>query len=360
MAKSNNKKKFPVVFFLIALAAIGVVMFVANSKSLLKRELSPPADGVKKLYTVGDSLVAISPTKEIHIRDWNRIDNKPKTIYSKTNEVIWLPGDKLLGVSLKNTGVIVISNPEDGKEHERFTLDYNWRCEHLCVSRNGRFIGLALVERTEINKDSGPYKRIGVATISTDTNKLSRITTIEGGRDDLLLRDFAISDDGAFVVIVGQKNDLAWIAMIDTGQKQLSWQQTPEISSEFIDAVFSPDGEVVYTGGVGRSVYGFQSATGTVLNEWQMEDYKIPANKRRIVSCIAVSHDGRFLAAGTEPAGEVYVWNTKDGNRLAKISDSRTALTALAFAPDSSSFVTAGIMAEKKIKIWKIPHLSTH
>ena len=65
MTNLPKKRKTPIVSFLLVFAAIIIVMLIANIRSTLECELSAPANGVRKLYTVGNQLVAVSPSNEV-------------------------------------------------------------------------------------------------------------------------------------------------------------------------------------------------------------------------------------------------------------------------------------------------------
>lgn len=355
MVGSSKGKKSPTILFFCALFAILVVMFVASYRSALEQQLDGPPNGVKELSTIGDSLVAISRTGELCVWDWNNITAKPRVESVNASNAIWLPTDHVVWVPSNDPGTIVISNRQDGKEVKRLSLGYNWQCDYLSTSRDGQFVALAAGDKAVTGEKSDFYKRIHIATIGPDLDELHDILTTDERRKDLMLRGFSISDDGTFIAMVGQKDGLGWIGAVDVKQRQLIWEQALDLSVELMEVAFSPDGHIIYTGGVGRRVFGLETTTGKVLREWEMADYMIPGNKRRLISCIAASPNGRYLAAGTEPVGEIYIWDIETGDKVGIIKDGATMLNALTFSPDSRNLVTGGLMAIRKVKIWRIP-----
>ena len=70
------------------------------------------------------------------------------------------------------------------------------------------------------------------------------------------------------------------------------------------------------------------------------------------VSCLAVSKDGRWIAAGTF-LGEILVWEAKTYEKIVLKTDNYTyASTAVDFSPDSIRLVTAS--RKSTVTVWDI------
>jgi len=355
MTVSDGKRnKQPIIFFISVFIVIGIMMFVANYRSILKAELDPPASGVEKLHTVANWLAVISPRKEVYLWDWNRLNNKPITSSFEANNVACLSTDRFIWNPPDEPGTIIVSNLKGDKEYKRFSLPSGWQCEHIFAAKGGEFAVLELIKPASA-QNSDHYDRIRLDMISPDLDIIANVLIISKQDDNLSINELAVSDDGAYIAIVGNRKGQGWVAVGDTKEKKLLWQEASDVSAEFINVAFSPDGKIVYAGGLGRYVCGFQNSTGELLRKWQMDEYQTPANKRQHVSCIAASPDGRFLAAGTEPARDVYNWDVKTGDRLGIITVGGWVLNGLTFSPDSLSLATASPIVKQKIKIWQTP-----
>jgi WD40 repeat protein len=59
--------------------------------------------------------------------------------------------------------------------------------------------------------------------------------------------------------------------------------------------------------------------------------------------CLAISHDGHWLAAGcfSSPTGKIYIWDLRNQNRAPKwvLSDRNTRINSVTFAPDPSTLL---------------------
>ena len=93
---------------------------------------------------------------------------------------------------------------------------------------------------------------------------------------------------------------------------------------------FSPDGEYLLSGGKNR------------IQLWQVEGGKPLARmEAQDVSCLAVSQDGRWIAAGTGPEkGSVLVWDTVTNERVLT-EDVGYIVGGIDFSPDSTRLVVA-------------------
>ena len=97
---------------------------------------------------------------------------------------------------------------------------------------------------------------------------------------------------------------------------------------------FSPDGKRVYACGTTGCVCVFDAETGKKAQRWLcsrsgQEEFGYRAEN------LTVSADGRFVACGTSPDGDVYVWNAETGKLLQRISPNLGTTATLAFSPDS-------------------------
>lgn len=355
MSNLNKKKRSPILLFLAGFVLVVIVMFVANYRSALEHELDAPVEGIKKLYTTKDSLVAVSASSEVRIWNWDKIDAKPEIKRFRADTAVWLSADKLAWVPSNNPGKIVVCSWADKQKSEQLAFGSSWQFKHLGISHTGKFVALLLADRESIDESSGNYGRFCVKMFSPDFDKLVTIVTIDAGNDTFSLYELTISDDGGFISIVGQKNNVAWIAGINVAQKRILWEKSIEKSADFTDTAFAPSGEVVYAGGQGRYMYGFETTSGDVVRRLLMDQEQITQsfNEQR-VTCAEVSPDGLVVAAGVNPGNKVYFWDTRTGERLGTSRGCR-GLNNLAFSPDSSTFVVAGRNYGGSLKVRRVP-----
>jgi len=346
MTGTDNKKKNPTILFLLAFVAIVISMFIANYRSTRVQELNSPKSGVEKMSTFGEQLIVISRDNDIYVWDWNDLSNWTQIGAVEAQKVAAMSSDRLVWVPSGKNDVLVVSNLRGDKELKRLSLGMTRTCKWLQASSNGKY-AIAGVEVAD-----GSDGRIQLAVIEPDTSSISHVATKTLRQEELELQDIGISNDGASVAAVGGK-DTGWILVADGHSKEILWEQTIANSSELNNVIFSPDGQTVYASESGRYMYVFESATGKLGNRLAMDKYKTPPNNPQTISCIAVSHDGRLLAAASAPNSKVWVWDVKSGTTIDVMVTGHFWTSGLSFSPDSSLLAIADLTTSP-IKIWRV------
>ena len=68
------------------------------------------------------------------------------------------------------------------------------------------------------------------------------------------------------------------------------------------------------------------------------------------VACLAVSLDGKYLAAGESgPNPNIFVWNVSSGAQHSIHSGHKHGIGCIAFSPDSQYLVSAGFKHDKQL-----------
>ena len=351
----KTQKRSPIIFFFIVFVAIVAVMFIASYRSALEYELDAPVEGIEKLYSTKDSLVAVSASSEVRIWNWDKIDAKPEIKRLQADAAVWLPANKLVWVPSIDSGKIVVGSWADKQNSEQLVFGNSWQCEHLGIGDGGRFVALALVGKANQGQGYANSTRFRLEMLSLGFDKLIPVVTISRKNDVSALYEIDVSGDGAFITAVGQANDFAWIGLVNVSEKKIVWGKVVDTSSEFTDVAFSPSGEVVYTGGEGTSMYAFETTSGKQVGQFLMDQAQQTSsfNEQR-VTCTEVSPDGFVVAAGVNPGNKVYFWDTRTGKRLDVMGGCR-GLNNLAFSPDSSTFVVAGRNYGGSLKVRRVP-----
>ena len=127
MSISKSKSRHPVLLFFIVFVLIVVVMFIANYRSALDQELDAPVEGIKKLYTTKDSLVAVSDSSEVRIWNWDKIDAKPEIKRLQADTAVWLSADKLAWIPSNDSGKIIVGSWADKQKSEQLTIGSSWQ-----------------------------------------------------------------------------------------------------------------------------------------------------------------------------------------------------------------------------------------
>jgi WD40 repeat protein len=159
---------------------------------------------------------------------------------------------------------------------------------------------------------------------------------------------------------VGQADVSAlFIWQVASGQVQRRLDIGPaykglNFSSTFVGpAVFSSDGRRVFValmGGVAVCDVGSEAWQGF----WLIRRGPEPTRHEKLVTALAVSSDGRLLAAG-DAGGRVCLWETRTGWEVACWETHEGKVTALAFSPDGHALVSGS--SQGVVKLWDLPRI---
>jgi WD40 repeat protein len=197
------------------------------------------------------------------------------------------------------------------------------------------------------DKNDDYYRyRVGVSlTASLDIHWIGELTI---DSPSVPVRTVAVSNDGEYVALGGWKNG---IAVFSTSEKKVLWQGRPPevVTIGYVD--FSSDGLTLYAlDSGGGYVFVHDTKDGTIRSRWCASESGNPEYAHRI-SCMAVSPDDMWVAAGTGPHGFVYVFNTKAPGQPVVFPHGLTTMLMVSFSPDSRHVAS---VAGGKIKVWNI------
>lgn len=126
---------------------------------------------------------------------------------------------------------------------------------------------------------------------------------------------------------------------------EIIWSQSGTVERS---VVFSPDGQMVLSGGSDFGVRIRRASDGSLIRT-------LTVSWSNGADAVAISPDGQYVADGVRAYnGNFNVWRTADGSLVrGRISAHSNGTNAVAFSPDGQTIATAG--RDGTIKIWQLP-----
>ncbi|MBN1917328.1 MAG: WD40 repeat domain-containing protein [Verrucomicrobia bacterium] len=314
--------------------------------------------GEVDLLNADNTLIVTSNTGSVHMWQWEALDKvAEKRVITEEGFGAVCPNDQICLIipsGLNEDGhyehsPLLLWDTKEGKELKRWEIERAWYFNYLRPSQNGWYVVVGLAENYTITKNyDNPAARFAVLNVETqELTWLKATVSAKYGS----LGAISISDDGAYIAVVGIPTAPS-ITVIDVKADKIAWQQKPEEEAGLRDVRFSPDGAVVYAAGTMSWVYTFDLGTGKEVKKWHAD----PTGKSRFgyrICSLAVSADGRFVAAGTGPYGHILVWDVVANKRVAFLRSGAGTTNDLIFSPDGSKLASRGCSTD--IAIWKLP-----
>jgi WD40 repeat protein len=275
-------------------------------------------------------------------------DRKPPSLALTTHETLVYHDNASSMPKDERTGVIRVRHMEKVRPPIELDAD-QWYTEISQPSRCG--VHLAVWAKPEFNNpDFGLDKNIvRVGMIShPDFGRINWVIRLTGSIPVVTIPAAIPSDDGLYIALAGWQHGAT---VIDVARKRLLWQRRPKDEVCFNDIAFSPGSDRLYAGGGEGCVYGMDAKTGDILSRWFASDSGTSEYGHRITS-IAVSADGRLVAAGTGPEGIGYVYSVETGKLVRRVVHGGGTILVASFSPDSTRLAT---FVPGSIKIWSMP-----
>ncbi|MCD4823010.1 MAG: WD40 repeat domain-containing protein [Phycisphaerae bacterium] len=295
--------------------------------------------------------VSVSPVM-LDVWKWDRgILKHYKKFQISQADVVWLSDDKYVSdvyVAGENS-YISLTEVKTKKVLQKWLPPKGWYCSKTGGSSNGKYAALLFKEDSAYPPPGHDWERarIKIGLIGPNSLELKWVGMVEGKDSGQNMRSIIPSNDGKFVAVAGWHNG---VVVVDVAKKKTLWEKRPKQAVSLGYVIFAPDSEVLYTGGGEGCVYEMEVRTGKILSRWFASQSGKSEYGHRI-SAIAISPDGKYIAAGTGPEGLAYVFDRKTGKRVTTLNHGGSTILIVSFSPDSKSLAT---FAVGKIKIWKL------
>ena len=178
---------------------------------------------------------------------------------------------------------------------------------------------------------------------------ICELTEAQEGR----LTCMVVSDDGRLVALAGEKTGQGLVVLVNVEQKRMAWAEKIPDLQRIKSLLFSTDSRTIYLRGTDNTVQILDVQTGKILKRLLTQQEIISTARNQNTQTLAVSADGRFMAACI--GASVFVWNCTTEKMILRISTDHKLVSGLAFSPDSRFLATSDTRQGGVIKIWRIP-----
>ncbi|MCC7377669.1 MAG: protein kinase [Verrucomicrobiales bacterium] len=159
--------------------------------------------------------------------------------------------------------------------------------------------------------------------------------------DSFSVNSWCVSPTGYGVAFTGHSNKLA---VVDVIKRRASISQSPDASAIWA-ITFSPDTKEVWTG----------SANG-VIRRWSANETTplgVVTQLEGDLQALAISPNGRWLAAGLFNDASIRIWDNVKQRWLAPLYAHRRFVVAIAFTSDSGRLISGG--TDGQTVVWRVP-----
>jgi WD40 repeat protein len=334
---------------IITIVLILTVMFFAQRQSHLVRQLQGPIEGTDSVVTVDNRLSVVSKNNHVYTWQWNDLSIWPVVARLQAQAVMPIASEKIVYIPSADFSGLIMTDLKGQKEIARLQQSYGVECKKIKTSQNDKFGVVSMFFKEGMQK--GWFK---LAVFDSELKGLSFVFQKDTDAEDFLLCDFTITNDGNLLAGAGEKGQ-AWIFVTDVNNGNVLWDRTFDEYGRFTSVEFSPDDKTLFAAEKTRHILVFDTATGQLLNKFAMDEYQTVAHLKQNISCIAISPDGNILAADTEPAGAIWLWDITSGRQIGTLPvGSGLIVSGIAFSPDSQYLATS-CMVSPEIRVWKVP-----
>lgn len=336
MKRKNIIITAAIVLFLV------ILTFFSRSNHDFVRQLQGSIEGTDSIHTFDSKLCIVSKNNQVFTWQWDNFKKWPMVAKPKTECIIPISSDRLVYTA---DSKLILTDLKAEKELASLTLPYGTEPKKLVVSSNGQFGLVSLAQKDKLK----------AALFNSDFKELPIVFEKNTDEEKFTLFDYAVNNDGSLIAAAGKK-DKAWIFVKDIKNDKILWEKTFDQYSQFTIVKFSPDGKTVYAAEKVRFIFCFNADTGGILRTYEMPEYPTPAHQKQNIGSLAISPDGKILAANTEPACTIWYWDIATGQKINSFRAHDFTVSDIAFSSDSQ-YLASGCLVKPEIKIWKVPQV---
>ena len=346
MDKSHSRNKSSLVFLITVFAAVVILMFIARMRSQNVQKISMPFNnGIVSLLTYNNLLAAISNDNKIYVWEWANLSKKPREGVVESAEAAFAANDTIVSVKRTNPDCLVVSGFDANSVSQKIPLSLTSNAAHLSASQDGSKIVLLL------ERGGGERITYELFEVEFNTKQVRPIAVIpaEQGR----VEHFSVSDDGRYVVAVGEKKEHGWLFVADTKENKLVWQKELPDFKKLYKGVFSNDGEIVYIRGSDSMLTLVRTISGEIIDRLLPTEENKSTYRTQPTQTVTISSDGGLVAATV--FGDVYVWDAKTRKKYYIPGAGHKVFSSMVFSPDGRFIATSDMRQGGVIKIVHTP-----
>jgi WD40 repeat protein/serine/threonine protein kinase len=219
-----------------------------------------------------------------------------------------------------------------------FEWHYLWRLAHPNVltlkGHEDAVLGMVYSPDGNYLATASPDKTVKLWEAATG----KEVRTFKGHRGPV--RRVAFSPDGQRLASASTSDGTVRLWEVATGQELLTFKDHPGAGS----IAFSPQGQLLASGGSDKRIRLWEAATGKVL--------RTLTGHSDTIFHLAFSPDGRRLASTGNQHGTVKVWEVDSGKALFTFLGHNGPVWGVAFSPDGQRIASAG--EDQLVKVWEV------
>lgn len=344
--KSQPKNKSSAVFIVVVFAAVMILMFIARMRSQNAQIINIPLNnGIALLLTYNNFLAAISNDNKIYVFDWTDLSKKPRLGAVESSEAVFVAPETILSVKRANPNYIVVSGLDANSENKKIPLSLSSNTAALGANQNGSETVLLL------ERGAGEYITYEMLEVGFDAQQVRPITTISAERGRV--EHFAVSDDGRYVVAVGEKREHGWLFVVDTKEKRMVWQKELPDLKKLYKGVFSNDGAIIYLRGSDSMLTLVKSSSGEIIDRLLPTEENKSTYRAQPTQTVAISNDGGLVAAVV--GGSIFAWDAKTRKKYDVVGVGQKVMSSIVFSPDAKFIATSDMRQGGDIKVVRTP-----
>ena len=346
MDKSHSRNSSPAVFLIVVFAAVVTLMFIARMRTQNVQKISIPLNnGMVALLTYNNLLAAISNDNKIYVLQWSDLSKKPREGVVESGEAVFVAPDTIVSVKRTNPDCLVVSGLDANSVSQKIPLSLTSNVAHLNASRDGSRI-ILLLER-------GGGERVTYELLEVEFNTKQVRPVVAIPAEQSRVEHFSVSNDGRYVVAVGEKKEHGWLFVADTKEKKIVWQKELSDLRKLYKGVFSNDGEIIYIRGSDSMLTLVRTISGEIIDRLLPTEENKSTYMAMPAQTVTISSDGGLVAATV--FGDVYVWDAKTRKKYDIPGAGHKVFSSMVFSPDGRFIATSDMRQGGVIKIARTP-----